>query len=508
MDTVNSNVDRGASPRCSVLEMASHQARWFFLKQESYCTIDFPPYIVFDSLLSGVYEVLKDANLSDLWRHSPRNFDNINHVVMTSKDGRYAWRALELIHPALYVALVNTITDPCHWGEIQQRFQEFKNNDRIECLSIPVEAQEGGKDRAEQIKQWWLSIEQKSIELALEYEFLIQTDIVDCYPEIYTHSIAWALHTKKTAKAKRNKKNLIGNQIDRHIQDMRNGQTNGIPQGSVLMDFIAEIVLGYADSVLADRLGRLGAKNYKILRYRDDYRIFTNSPQDGERILMCLSRVLIELGMKLNPQKTDVSDDVILSSIKTDKLDWAYRKQSDSTLQKHLLIIHDHGKKHPNAGSLPLAMHRFSERLSKVEGCDAPLPLISIVVDIACGNPRVYPVAAAVLSRLIDFVECDVDKRDVIAKIRRRVGQLPNTDHMQTWLQRISYPFGPFMEFETPICRLVLRDDVEVWNSSWISSPDLRSAVQPELIVDREALSELPAIVTDEEFAVFSLVYP
>jgi hypothetical protein len=40
---------------------------------------------------------------------------------------------------------------------------------------------------------------------------------------------------------------------------MNNGQTNGIPQGSVLMDFIAEMVLGYIDECLS---GCLNANTY------------------------------------------------------------------------------------------------------------------------------------------------------------------------------------------------------------------------------------------------------
>ena len=43
----------------------------------------------------------------------------------------------------------------------------------------------------------------------------------------------------------------IGNRIDTMIQSMSYGQTNGIPQGSILMDFIAEMVLGYSDLLLS-----------------------------------------------------------------------------------------------------------------------------------------------------------------------------------------------------------------------------------------------------------------
>ena len=88
---------------------------------------------------------------------------------------------------------------------------------------------------------------------------------------------------------------------------MRHGQTNGIPQGSVLMHFIAEMILGYSDFRLGKRINREKIKDYQIIRYRDDYRIFVNNERDGERILKCLTEEMIDLGLKLNEAKTSFS---------------------------------------------------------------------------------------------------------------------------------------------------------------------------------------------------------
>ncbi len=55
---------------------------------------------------------------------------------------------------------------------------------------------------------------------------------------------------------------------------MQSGETLGIPQGSKLFDFIAELVLAYADKNLAKKLGEKDIKGIHVLRYRDDYRIF------------------------------------------------------------------------------------------------------------------------------------------------------------------------------------------------------------------------------------------
>ena len=72
------------------------------------------------------------------------------------------------------------------------------------------------------------------------------------------------------------------------MQGMQYGQTNGIPQGSVLFDFIAEMVLGYADSQVSEVLASNDITDYKILRYRDDYRIFCNRKDELEKIAFVL----------------------------------------------------------------------------------------------------------------------------------------------------------------------------------------------------------------------------
>lgn len=323
----------------SILEMSAEDARAFLLKQESYCTIDLPPYFTFEKLLWNISGLLDSHKLPDLIS-KPGEHSEVNYKILSNKDGRYGWRPLELCHPLLYVDLVNRITENRNWGTILEAFDGFQSNKKIQCLSMPVQSLVGTKDKAEQILHWWSSVEQKSIEMGLEYEFVIHTDITDCYCSIYTHSIAWALHGKYTAKENRNDKSLIGNAIDSCIQDMQHRQTNGIPQGSVLMDFIAEMVLGYADVLLTKNLESQKITKYTILRYRDDYRIFVKDSRSGEAILKCLTEVLFDFGLKLNSSKTLTSSDVIQAAVKKEKLSWIGRKQCNKDLQKHLLIIH------------------------------------------------------------------------------------------------------------------------------------------------------------------------
>jgi hypothetical protein len=486
----------------SILDFTCDEAKAFLLKQESYCRIALPPYFHFAELLANVDNALHGNNLPALRSKTPRNYEDVNHVILNNKDGRHAWRPLQLIHPALYVSLVNRLTENDHWKTICGRFAKFAKLQKINCLSLPVESLTEEKDKAAQVAHWWHEIEQKSIELALDYEYIFHADITDCYGAIYTHSIAWAIHGKLEAKKDRSN-NLIGNIIDKHIQDMSHGQTNGIPQGSVLMDFIAEMVLGFADIELADKIDKQAVTDYLVLRYRDDYRIFVNNPQDGEKILKCLTEVMVGLGLKLNAGKTKTCNLVISESVKADKLFWINKKQWDKNLQKHLLIIYSHSMEFPNTGSVDVAMVDYYKRLTRCKTIHQPMPLISIAVDIAYRNPRTYPICSAILSKLLSFIESADEKRGIIKKIVKRFSQIPNTGHMEIWLQRISWPFAEDMEFEEPLCLLARGSAVSVWCNNWISSQKLKNALDAKQIFDRDIAKTIDPIVPIKEVELF-----
>jgi RNA-directed DNA polymerase len=489
--------------RKSILELSHKDAHNFFLKPESYCTLDLPHYITFGSLLTDVDTFLKGKALSDL-TSKPREHDDINYTILNNKDGKYAWRPFQLIHPVLYVSLIHQITAKNNWKTISKRFCEFSLNNRINCLSMPYMSLTNEKDKAEQVSHWWHEVEQKSIMLSLDYAYVIETDITDCYRAIYTHSIAWALHSKTDAKTKRNDKNLIGNVIDNYLQDMQHGQTNGIPQGSTLMDFIAEMILGYADLELSNKLAEESVEDYYILRYRDDYRVFVNSQQEGDKIIKLLTEVMINLGLKLNPSKTKVSNDIVYSSVKIDKLKWTARKQSEKSIQKHLLIIHDHAREFTNSGSLIVALNKYHNRILQLEYLiEQAQPLIAIIVDIAYRNPRAYPICAAIMSKLISFIKTHEEKQSIIKKTKSKFSQIPNTEYMQIWLQRIAWPFFKEIYYKDPVCNLISGNDEKIWNTDWITASKLKAILDSKKIVDNDILTRMNPVIQPKEIELF-----
>lgn len=274
------------------------------------------------------------------------------------------------------------------------------------------------------------------------------------------------------------------------------------------MDTVAEIVLSYAYVELTQLIREQKVIDFQILRYRYGYRIFVNSREDGERILKCLTEVMIELGLNLSPEKTHVSNEVIRSSIKQDKLSWMFRTLRDRNQQRHQLIIHDHSKRHPNSGSLVRALDQYYSRLSTGRS-GSPRnvsQLISITVDIAHGSPRTYPIVAAIVSKLISFLGTNQEKTEIIDKIFKRFSRIPNTGYLELWLQRVTHEFDPSRTFDEPLCGLVAGENLDLWNNQWISSNRLRNAIDATKIVDSQALRSIRPVIPINEVKLFN--YP
>lgn len=497
--------DDQTQSRRSIMGLSAEEARAFFLKNESYFNADLPEYINFEKILKKVSSILEKSPIDSFKTANPNDYEGVNYRLYSNKNGKYDWRPLELIHPVLYVVLVHAITEESVWDSIKSRFSEFSSEPSIQCHSLPVESLVDTIDKAQQVSKWWAEIEQRSIELSMEYDYTFHTDITDCYGSIYTHSIPWALHGREFIKQddNRNDKELIGNAIDKYIRNMRTGQTNGIPQGSVLMDFTAEMVLGYADLLLSHVLKSEKISDFHILRYRDDYRIFVNNPQVGDKILKALTEILIMLGMKLNASKTLSSDDIITSSLKKDKLAWMSVPQIPNNLQSQLMLIYQHSLIYPNSGSLCRILSQFYQNLGDVSKLRNVNPLISIVTEIALINPRTLTACVSILSKLMNPNDTCMISTELIEKIKLKYSKVPNTGLVDIWLQRLTIPCLKKMKYSEPVCQVVEGDLVPIWNNDWLNRGKLKSAVNPAKMILEKKLKQLKPVIQEHEFSLF-----
>ncbi len=495
------------SKRNTILDLLKEKKlNEFFLNPKIYSSIELPPYVKFEQLLQQVSKELNGESIPFDELKLAKEQEDVNYIIFGNKDGRYAWRKLELINPYIYISLVNTIIKEDAWSLILERFKQVNITDKITCASIPVLKESNSQQKATQINEWIDEVERKSIELSLNFEYILHGDISNCYGTIYTHSISWAIHTKKIAKKEKNNKDLLGNKIDNHIRAMSFGQTNGIPQGSLIMDLIAEIVLAYTDEILFKKISDNKLCKYHIIRYRDDYRIFVKNPKDGDTILHLLSETLAELGMSLNTAKIKKSEDIIINSIKPDKLFSNNRPLPDvfekNKLISELLYIYEINNKFPNSGSLLKRINNIYDNCDKNKLKIHHKEVVGILVNIAINSPKTYPVVAALISKSISMLD-EKSKKDVLTNLLDKIKLLPNSSLLEVWIQRITIKEQISHEYINKLSKKVAEENVDLFNIEWSTNSNMKKIFSTIEIIDRKEIEDMADIIQPEEFNIF-----
>jgi hypothetical protein len=312
---------------------------------------------------------------------------------------------------------------------------------------------------------------------------------------LYTHSISWAIHGLEEAKKNKGDNSLLGNKIDSTIRASRYGQTNGISQGSVLMDFVAEVVLGYVDERINSAIDK--NDNFHILRYRDDYRIFANSDELVEKILKVISCELRSVGRN-----------VVEGSIKSDKLAGIELKDlgdaNANTIQKQLLRLHSFGQRFPNSGALRRLVSEFHSNISKITERPDDLEVqVAIATDIGFVSPATFQAIAAILSHLISLASTE-EKLELWEEVRKKMARVPYNGYLEIWLQRVVQQKAVGLRFDSdePICKIVNGETPDLWENGWIASNNLKNAISvSKLIVG--SVSDTEEVVQPEEIELF-----
>ena len=491
----------------SVLDMSNKEARKFFLKNESYFNLKLPSYFDFEPLLNKIYQDnSRKTNLSNYFdgkSNSPKFLSDVNYNFNIYKSDRLSFRKLCLTNPIIYVSLVQDMCTKEHWDLIIKRFKKFQSNKKIVCCSIPVESIiDYDKDIKEQVLTWWDRFEQETIVQSSYYPFMIITDITNCYPSVYTHTISWALHDEIYAKEHKDDKTLYGNRLDTTIQSMSYGQTNGLSQGSVLYDFIAEMILGYADMLLTARLKELKYNDYKILRYRDDYRIF-GSREVCKNIFKELSNILNHLNFKLNPNKTIQTDDIIGNSLKKDKIYGLLNPlEKSNNIQKKLFVIRDISIKYPSSGLLvKLLLDYYKNDILPLK--EKPLfinQILAIIYDIMLKNSRVIPECISILSKLFSFMTYN-ERNKYLSLFNKK--NIDNIDYLYIWLQRLTVKTEKNTKYNSLLCKKIHSNKDFLWNCRWSTY-----LIDESLIVNRELIKEMDKVVSTEEIDSFVTNFP
>ena len=529
----------------NVLSLDSKDAMDFFLKSEQYHGFELPEYFVFDELLQNVKRIVEDTPYEECLQNgiSPENLSNVNLDILLNKDGHYAVRPIVLANPFLYYFLVREICNESSWILIKKLFEKFQVPHITSCAMPVIPKGTEPFHKSTTIINWWNSMEQRSIELSLEFRYMFVTDITNCYGSVNPQAFDWAF-SLKDARFENGNKNSISKNIQKYLRAFQQGRNIGIPQGSAIFDFIGEIILGYSDLLLHEAIHKAGITNpYEIIRYRDDYRIFCNDKDVLEKISYILQHVLESLNFRMNSKKTKISESIVTDSIKADKLAYIYntpifnKKGVDfDSFEKHLLYILMFARQYPDSGSIKTMLSDIDKRIEdwlkpqtrevetinlemlnntiekKTETYQRKLvggsvrAMSAVCVQIALENVGCCHYALRVLSRMVDSLKDEHEKWDIIDKVYAKLCNQPNSDYNQLWLQNITYQNDKkkgTSPYNIRLCQLVANKNIEpLWNNQWLEQ-SLHSSLPYDSIVNREILKKITSVITFREIRAY-----
>lgn len=524
----------------NVLSLESKEAMDFFLKSEQYHGFELPEYFVFDELLQNVKNAIGDIPYEECIQDetSLENLSDVNLDILLNKDGRYAVRPIILANPFLYYFLVREICNEQSWTLIKKLFEKFQVPHITSCALPVIPKEKEPFHKSTTIINWWSSMEQRSIELSLEYRYMFVTDITNCYGSVNPQAFDWAFSFKDTQYEKDNESS-ISKSIQKYLRAFQQGRNIGIPQGSAIFDFIGEIILGYSDLLLHEAIQKTGITNpYEIIRYRDDYRIFCNDKDVLEKISYILQHVLESLNFRMNSKKTKISDSIVTDAVKSDKLAYIYntpifnKKGCDfDSFEKHLLYILMFARQYPDSGSIKTMLSDIDKRMEDwlkpyeeevttiplVEGGEPTTEKITkqrrlvggsiramsaICTQIALENVGCCHYALRVLSRMVDSLKDKNEKSAIISLVYSKLCNQPNSDYNQLWLQNITYQQDKkngTSPYNMRLCCVVAGDkSVELRNNKWVK-PELLSNLHVNRIVNAETLKKVTPVIMFRE---------
>ena len=542
----------------NILTLNHEEAMDFFMKSEQYHGFELPEYFTFDEVLKYVREKVGKTPYEECLQGSvsPESLSDVNLDILLNKDGRYAVRPIILANPFLYYFLVREVCCESNWQVIKDLFEKF-NVPHITSCAIPVIPNEKEPfHKATTINNWWNSMEQRSIELSLEYRYMFVTDITNCYGSVNPQTFDWAFMLKGTSYEK-DGDSLIAKNIQSYLRGFQQGRNIGIPQGSAIFDFVGEIVLGYSDLLLHEALLEKAKEyeeqgksfpDYEIIRYRDDYRIFCSNKDVLEDISYTLQQVLERLNFRMNSQKTKISESIVTDAVKADKLAYIYNTPIFN--EKHLLYILMFARQYPDSGSVKIMLSDIDKRIEewlhpqdekkKTEGIvwgDVELTedghfikaddkknqkvnfipggsiraMSAICIQIALENVGCVHYALRIVSRMIDSLKDMKEKQSIIDLVYNRLCNQPNSDYNQLWLQNMTYIQDKKNEaspYSLRLCQLVAGKNVHaLWNNEWLNS-ELAENLPYDSIVNKETLKKVtPVIMFRETRAYNELTY-
>ena len=92
----------------------------------------------------------------------------------------------------------------------------------------------------------------------------------------------------------------------------------------------------------------------------------------------------------------------------------------------------------------------------------------------------------------------------MIQLLESKFENIPYTEYMDIWLQRISYFIDSKHTYKSKICQLLTTPGLSLWNFDWVQSKYKKQLMDTKLL-DYEVLETLTPVIPPDEFDIFSI---
>jgi Reverse transcriptase (RNA-dependent DNA polymerase) len=205
-------------------------------------------------------------------------------------------RPLAIPDAFAYINLCNCISQ--HWENLKNHFDSKTISEEYKVSRIHIRKLYNKSELFEMNYKNFFMDEEPEQDIVIKSRYVVYADISNCFPSIYSHSIAWALVSKDFAKTNKNPTHWF-NELDFYTRNIKFGETNGLLIGPHASNLISEVVLVSVDNELVNQ-------GFKYVRNIDDYTCYAESYEKAESFLLALSEELKKYELTLNTKKSKI----------------------------------------------------------------------------------------------------------------------------------------------------------------------------------------------------------
>jgi len=246
---------------------------------------EMPPILSTESFTVDVAKLIHAEK-----RRSSKNYSGYDQVEYKATKFNNVPRYFSIPHPKPYVDLCFNISN--FWRLVKPGLQSsnsvIKPHKHVDGRIIVMDYEQSHTRAI------------RRLEMNFGKKFIVKTDVSSCFPSIYSHALPWALVGVERSKAMKGMKwkNKWFNRLDETVRWCKRNETQGVPVGPASSNMIAEALLSSIDKQIATK--------FIFERFIDDYTAYTDTYEDAEEFIRCVSTELKKYNLHLNPNKTSI----------------------------------------------------------------------------------------------------------------------------------------------------------------------------------------------------------